>query len=386
MRLINILLLLILLLLGSCIDRFVPDTTRYDDMIFIECLVNNDTTTRSRLLISQSAPLYTYSEHSNAKPQKLSGAVAGIICNDGNEFPFDESAPGTYLTASDFIPEPGKSYKLFVLYDGNIFESNFEKMRAASPIDSITYKTVLDKRSEDGITVSGYRFFTSTHQDAAGISYYRWSMDATYLFSVPYTATHIWNGKETLPASNDSVKTCFFSKNITGIYVASTSGLAENRIINAPLHFESQYGEALSIRYSLHVKQLSISESAYRFWNDLSKLVDRAGGLYEIQPFSVRGNVFCTTESDVKVAGIFEVAGVTDTRIFADRPTDFKIIPFTCYQQYVGTRDYPWYRVPKGAFLTLDLYTLNYLISSADCYDCTLRGGYTTRPPFWEDH
>jgi hypothetical protein len=367
MRSNKIILLICTLLAASCVDRFIPVTARYDQTLFIECLIA-DGANLATVKISLSAPIATEESDSiTYKPNGVSGAQARILCTDGKEYFCAENLPG-YYTAMDFKALPGQSYKLVVNYGGNTFESDFQEMKPCPPIDSISHKPVVQKLSESGEVVDGYRFYASTHDSAEGASYYRWTLDATFIYTVPYIASHIWDGRNTTVASNKLVRTCWKSKEISGIYISKSAGLAENRVIEAPLNFESQSGDELSIRYSLNVRQYAISQSAFEFWENIQKLVSQTGSLYQTQPSRILGNIRCTTDPAVAVTGIFE----------------FPVIPVRCLLLTVGV-DIPWWRLPAGSYVTMDYQSNSFLTATPSCYDCRLRDGTLEKPPFWND-
>ena len=137
------------------------------------------------------------------------------------------------------------------------------------------------------------------------------------------------------------------------------------------------------IKYSLHAIQLSISESSYRFWDDLNKLINETGGLYETQPFRLKGNIHCTSDPDVNVAGVFEVAGVSELRVFALRPTEFIVFSTDCPMDTVGVESFPWSEVKPGSYIAQPDEGL-FMTGEDKCFICTLRGGTLDRPPFWE--
>ncbi len=386
MRLNKFILLVIAALTASCVERFIPETTGYEKVLFIECLITNDTAVRPVVHISRTAPVVSQAGGKlTYVPEKVSGASVRIECDDNNITYFPQSGAGNYLPDTVFKAEIGKSYKLIINVDNKIYESDFQKLNASPPIDSITCRHVLQKRSEDGLIIEGYRFYANSHSSEPGPSFYRWTLDATFRYQAPYLSTHIWTGRTTNAESNRLVRDCWKSKNIPGIYIANTRGLSENRIREAPLNFESQFGDELTIRYSLNVKQYNISESALDFWDNVTKLVNETGTLYETQPFRIEGNIRCASDPSAYVAGIFEVAGVSTLRIFVGRPSGFTIFPPECFLQQVGTRDFPWYRLPPLSFVTEQSPNV-FMTANQACYDCQLRGGTLDKPPFWKEN
>jgi len=384
MRWSNILVIFALIGLGSCIDPFVPETADYDGMIFMECLFSDDSTEATLLYISKTVAIVASQRPNGSNiPEPVSGAMAYIVDGDNGYYPFFEPDPGTYRLVEELRPIEGQKYHLLVTIDGTQFRSTEEMLHPAAEVDSITYAVDRQQVLETMEVYEGYRFQVSTHEDHSEAVYYRWDMKATFQYTVPYEATHVWDGRQTRSSSNAHLRTCWKTKNIVGIFIDNTLGLVENKLTKTPLHFESQYGDALSERYALLVKQRRISKEAWTFWNDLDQLVNQNGGLYDIQPFRTQGNVFCVSDNPVYVAGIFEVASVTEKRSFFNKPAEFENIPVRCVMDTVGTEELPWDILPPGTWVTEDFYSGEFLTSFESCYDCTVKGGETNKPPFW---
>ena len=373
----------LLLITVSCIEPFVPDTTSYDDILFIEARLTNDIQLPPQALISRTSPLNPEEEDVGDR-RPVSGAEIYILCDDGAEYPFYESLSGKYIPVDmDFIGVTGKSYKLILYYDGNTYESDFEKLLNSPAIDSITATPAQQKRSETGELVDGLQFYISTRNDQQPPSYFRWILDATFKYEVPLRASHIYDGTGPVFNLNRNIIRCWKSYDISGIFISNTEGLTENAIVEAPLNFVDQYGDDLSLKYSLHARQLIISRQAFMFWNDLDKLTNQTGGLYESQPFRLEGNISCTTDQFVNVTGIFEVAGVSEGREFFPVPEEFDIFRKECELELVGTETLPWSKLPVGTYLTEDPPEV-FSTSDIECFDCRARGGTLEKPYFWQ--
>ncbi len=386
MRLSKVIILLSMVFIGSCVDPFIPATTSYDNILYIECLLSNDNSSVQKVRISHSTPIISSTGiNSIVQRANVSGAMVRVFELDSESSIFSETLPGIYEADSSFRPEIGKTYKLEVLFEGNTFESDEVTMMAGTSIDSISFKHTKEKVSESSPVYDGYHFYVSTHDDSDGPSYFRWASEATYFFRSFYDATHIYINRTQVPANNNDVKFCWTSNTMKGIYVTNTEGLTENKVLESPLHFQSQYGDALSIRYSLNVKQYKISRDVWQFWNQMARQVNQNGGMYDTQPFRIEGNIRCTSDPTVMVTGIFEVAGYSEKRIYVDRPLEFDILPVFCPRDEIGTRDLPWYRIPSGSYIIYDYDVGAYMYSSPQCFDCTLKNGTLEKPDFWDD-
>lgn len=365
----------------SCIDPYTPDTSGYEEMLLIEGIISDDPSVPARVSISKSKPL-----SDNGYYELGFSATVMIICDDGSVYPFTEILSGKYENLNDpIVLEEGKYYKLQVsTSDNKIFESDYEPYIPGPPVESITFYPETKKISDYGFAEAGLQFYANTRGIDNEPIYLRWLLEATYNYSVPYTSDYIWNGLSMEEFRNSEFINCWKDVEIPGIYISDSYGLTENMISNAPLNFVSQHGDELTIKYSLMVTQLSISKASYKFWYDLNTLINKTGGFYETQPFRIRGNIECVSDSELEVSGVFEVASVTKKRVFAPRPTDFQIFnTLRCELDSVGTESFPWASLSSGSYLK-HIGSGYFATSSSHCFICTQRGGTNIKPAFWE--
>jgi hypothetical protein len=385
MRLSNVIITFFVMVVfaSSCIEPFTPGTSDYDEMLLIEGLITDNPMVPARVTISKTISL---DRNYLGNYWFGSGAMVLVVCDDGNVYPFTETYAGNYVDIANALePEAGKLYKLTVQTNtGEIFESDFESYKPSPPIDSITFTPEEKKISELDVREEGLQFYANSKSIDGEPVYLRWMLDATYTYSVPLYSEYIWNGETLEEYHNDEFRVCWKNENIGGIFIGNSYGMAQNRVADAPLNFVSQFGDQLMIKYSLHAFQLSISESSYRFWYDLNQMINETGGLYETQPFRLEGNIRCTSDPDVNVIGVFEVAGVSELRVFAPRPTEFRVYStYHCHNDTIGGELLPWSKVRPGSYVFEPDEGL--FITSADfCFICTLNGGTIVRPPFWE--
>ncbi|MCA1756047.1 MAG: DUF4249 domain-containing protein [Bacteroidales bacterium] len=394
--------LFILLLLQGCIDPFTPGDLKFENMLFIEAHVTDDPELPPIVRISHAYPL-EYDNYEGEPMANIYGANVYIEDDNGARYYFSQEVifhyksligpqpgynPGVTYTLSEpgFELTEGRSYRLQIeTDDGYIFESEYEKYLPSPPIQDITWGVDRWETKESGDQDEGYRFYISSASVDNEPLFLRWKPDATYKYSVPFLASYRWNGISLDQASNTDIMVCYKDERINGIFTGTSEGLEENRVVDAPLHTVSRVGDRLQITYSLHVKQMRISQGAYQFWKDLQTLLYETGGLYESVPFRLSGNIQCTSHDDFNLAGVFEVAGVSETRAFVPRNyDDFTVDTYRCVADTIGTADLPWDKVPSGSWIREDEPEV-YLTAPATCFDCRVRGGYTQQPAFWEN-
>lgn len=372
-------LLSLFILTGSCIEPFTPLTKGYDEMLVIEGILTNDINIPAQVKISKSKGFGQIGSY-----EVISRAEVWIYCDDGSMYQLEETVEGVYARINNpIVSEPGKSYKLQIeTTDNKVFESNFELYNEGSPVDSIRYEPESIRMSEIGEPLHGLQFSVNSASNDSNPVFLRWLLNCTYEYSAPYNSQYIWDGTEMVEFENNSTLYCWKTDAVKGIYTGDSQGMVGNKVVDIPLNFVSQYGDELSIKYSLEVVQLSISRSSYKFWFDLSRMMNDSGGLYETQPFRIRGNISCTSDPEIAVSGVFEVGGVTRSRVFAERPTAFPIYEYECSIDTIGENT-PWETLRVGQYIT-DLGMGSYGTSETICYDCTARGGTNIKPSFWE--
>jgi len=379
-------------MLSGCIDPYDPGDLKFENMLFIEARITDDPGITPYVSFKHAYPFSDYNIWDETIVN-TSGATIYIENTKGERwyfidqfYPWLGSMPSYYysLTDTNFTLQEGESYRIYIeTTDGYIFESQYEKYLASPPVEEITYNYDTWETDETGESTDGYRFYISSRSEEEDPLYLRWILDATYYYRVPYDASYYWTGDTMIDTTSQALRVCYMDEYIDGIFTGTSEGLAINRVADAPLHGVSRYGDRLQVKYSLHVKQIRIPSSAYRFWNDLKSLLYETGGLYETIPFRLTGNISCVSHEDISVAGLFEVAGVSETRIFVPRPGEFRIVTDRCIPDTISLGDFRRGNMPAGSWI-MELEPDLYITAPVTCFDCTAKGGYTQEPPFWE--
>jgi hypothetical protein len=178
------------------------------------------------------------------------------------------------------------------------------------------------------------------------------------------------------------MRTCWHTAPVNNIFTYSTKYIDKPELVGFPINYVSTVNKTLSIRYSLLVSQLSISEQAFNFWDALRQQNIEKNNLYSQQPFQIRGNIKNVDNTEEPVLGYFTVAGVSKKRIFINRPP--LIFHYDeCTPDYEGMR---FIRFEPGPINIVDIDGTKAMGNSESCFDCRLEGGTLTPPPFWENN
>ncbi len=362
----------------SCIDEYWPALDKYEHVLVVDGLLNN----------GDNPVLINLSYSSGLDTQLIEPVIGGelyILDENQLETPLIETEPGTYVAAdSDFKGVVGKSYQLHIhLSNGQDYVSNLCSLLTPSPIDSVygireTHASDVYNETEYGI-----QFYIDNHSDNINdTSYYIWRLTQTYKYMAAFTLDYLWEG-EFIPYPNpDSLRTCWKTTTPPNIYLQSTKYYDIPVLKQIPLNYVSTETKALSIRYSLHVKQLTVSKDTYDFYNILQQQNADQDNLYSKQPYQVRGNVVNINNPDEPVLGYFIVAGVTEKRIYIKRP----VLEFHYYvcdpdvESMYYIRWEPKYKWP--IYITVTENGAMAMAPRRSCFDCQKEGGTLTRPVF----
>jgi hypothetical protein len=279
MRITNyIIILIILMIIGSCITQFIPETDEDQNLLVVEGLITNQDEGNT-IRLSLSMPL---GKKAVVKP--LKGCVVTVTDDQGGTMYFPESStPGTYKSTS--VGVIGRKYTLHIKTNSSItnsysYESLPLEMNAVPPIDSIYYEKIkIADKTRWSPLLQGCQIYLDTYDPTGNCKYYRWDYNETWEFRLPFSK----------PVNN----TCWISNNASVINIKNTSVISEDRISRYPLNFISNETDRLKVRYSILVNQYSLNEDEYDYWEKLQNVTQDVGSLYDIIPSSVPGNIYC---------------------------------------------------------------------------------------------
>jgi hypothetical protein len=369
----QIILLVILLLLSSCIAQFIPEVDEDRELLVVEGLITNKAGINT-IKLSKSLPL---GRKNLAKP--LKGCQVRITDDIGRNYTLKETLPGTYVTdPAMFKGIIGVSYTLHINTNTAFNNLNFESipmlMKPVPAIDSLYYEKLTLKEG-DGIShpQEGCQIYLNTSDPQNNCRFYRWEYSETWEFRLPYTVPN---------------KICYITNNSGIINVKNTSVLAEDKINRYPLNYITNSTDRLKVKYSILVNQYSLNEDEFIYWEKLQTISEDIGGLYDVTPSAIPSNIVCINNPAEKVLGYFSVSSVESKRLFIKEYFWGQINLYTnCATDTVIGRSA---LQNNNIFLwVIEDHTdedppWKVFSDKKGCADCTTRGT-TTKPPFWDE-
>lgn len=393
-----------LIILNNCIDEIGGVVDGYEDLIVVEGMLTNEDTEYTIKLSRTSADV-------NVLGDPVEGASVSVEDGKGNKFDFKEENKGIYVSDDDqFRGEINETYQLTIqIKEGDTYQSEWCVLNEPGEIDSIyfekrQYYSSAERRNMDGVSIYADGKSCSENDDVS----LRWKCYSTWKFMVQYPTYHKLysyapDSVTRIPYQN---KFCWKSSVTDNINIYSFKNTNTKEVTKQHmLLLRPSESDVVSIRYSVLVKQYSISLDEYNFWRNIKETTQETGDIFGKQPYTVVGNIKNITTPSRRAVGFFRVAGVTSKRTYIDRAEVSKMkIPVETFvnhcpvdtglidsARYTNIYDvYNHFVVDSGAGLVdmvTNLYTgeiLGLRVTNKKCNDCTKTGSGIT-PSFWEE-
>ncbi len=359
--------MVLILLTGGCVTEFIPESKDAKQMVVIEGMIT-DQPVANRVKVSMSMPLDKL-----LNPVPVRSAIVQIKDDKGNMWTLTEKEPGCYYTdPRQFRGVPGRMYALLVNTFTGLYVSSFVEMTASPPIDSLYYEKEFVKLNQLGQVVEGCRIYLDTRDPSNNARHFRWDYSETWMIRLPYLVPN---------------NICWITLESNQVFLGNTSYLTESKVSRFPLKsIATETDDRLRELYSMLVTQYTISEEEFRYWEKIQKMTDKTGGLYDVIPMNVEGNMRNVADPEEQVLGYFSVSSAVSRRIFIKdyfaglkdlySGCPYATVPINQTIRYLG--DIYWIII-----MNYDEGTKTYT-DQLRCADCTTRGS-TVRPDFWPD-
>jgi hypothetical protein len=305
----------------GCIDPFQPEVRRSDNLYVVEGLITNEVGPYY-VEISKSI---RYGGNIEGR-ERVSNASVEIFDDSDNCYPMEEIIKGRYATVDQgFIGEPGKEYFLRIItQEGIQIISTPEKMPTPVDITEINLRLIQKQFINNSGNISFdyfVEFLIDITLENSSSRFFKYDWEGTYKTIPPFNGIYI-----DCPNFNpefdpnftpiDPSAFCYVTdKAEKFINVLSTESITEGIYFN---HIITQINPNIKFewRYSLLVKQLSITKSAYSFYNAIESQQNNVGGLFDSPPTRIKGNLRIEGAEKNEVLGYFMVASVSSKRAF----------------------------------------------------------------------
>lgn len=308
----NVLLKVFLILLPvtypftGCVEPVELQTEDFKSALVVEGIIT-DELKRQEIQLRRTFPL----EVDGPSPE--SDALVSVTDDFGNEYLFEEAAPGYYLSLDEFQAISGRSYVLHIETAGGTYVSQPQQIPTHSEISDLYAERTLHK-GDDGVAL-----LVDLEASSGASGYFKYTYEETYKIISPFTFPLdlvYRDGKFIEVPKTKEERVCYATKKSQEIILANTNAQEGNRLNHYLVRFIDSDNAALAYRYSLLLKQYSISEETYSFYETLKDFSDSESIFSQNQPGFINGNIRSVQNPDEKVIGVFSAAAVDSERIF----------------------------------------------------------------------
>jgi hypothetical protein len=317
-------------------------------------------------------------------------AVLTVEGDNNSNYQLTEASIGYYYYEGLTL-DTTRKYRLHIktIDAPDEYLSDYVSVKITPPIDSV------------GFTVknNGLQIYVNTHDPQNSTKYYRWDYEETWQFHSEFYSYYYSDGASLLSRPQDQqIYYCFADSLSSDIVLGSSAKLSSDVIFQNPVKFIPSTAERLETKYSILVHQYALTPDAYNFWANLRQNTEELGGIFDVQPSNINGNIYSISKKSEPVIGFVTACTVQSKRIFITRdqvPLSWQpISPYNCVQDTFRLADksgqdqtralipLPPSELATSALLK-DGIVYGYLGADTRCVDCTLRG-FTFTPDFWK--
>ena len=282
------------------------------------------------------------------------------------------------------------------------------------PIDTVYYEKGEEISGSLGESLKGIKIYLNSGSATGMNKFFRWTFEETWKFFLdnpPRYQCTILDDTDLFFEEVPVVKETCWKNNKSGNIVTNSILAGQPEYINKQ---EIQFiapskSDRLTHQYSILVKQFSISEKEYDFWNNLKKVSETGGDIFNSQPYPVISNIHNVNDANEMVLGYFEVSAVSQKRIFITAheldPLNLPHYKSACTEYVKSPDDWPpsssmgksptWIEIyhmfmDSGDFifvepiLSSDSTLLKLVFATNVCSVCEF-SGVSAKPDFWID-
>src|SRR5450432_582848 len=369
-----------------CRKPYAPIVIRASNhFLAVDGLINTGAGGNSTIILTRSLNLYdTIPIYPELNAQVLIQASGGMIYTL-----IDTGANGVYVSTQQNL-DPSQQYQLNITTsEGNKYASDFVTPKISPPIDSLTWELVNDPVAE----TEKVNIYANAHDPTNNTRYYRWDYLETWQHRSTYES--FWGQKNGIIYAifpDESTYNCWTTLPSHEILLGSSVALSEDIINHVAIASFLKNDPKMDIEYSLLLRQYPLTAEAYNYWLTVQKNSQSLGGLFDLQPAQIKGNLHGVTNPKDPVLGYISASSVQEQRMFIHNGTSlpgWKSIPIVdCPIQYYPT-DTSFFNIVNYPDTS---YAVWYFVSGPppvekltykSCLDCRYQGGTNIKPAYW---
>ena len=316
--------LFITLLMGQCVTKFDPKITENTPKLVVDGLITY-----------QPGPYqirlqYSYPYTNQTSVNTIGGATVELSDDKGTKETLIDRGYGLYETAATGIRGTvGRKYSISIKTpDGKKYLSQPELLKPVAEFGTIV--TEYQQTATPGLR-GQFNVFVNVKDPQTPNDFYRWKWThyekLTYCY---YLHTNI--GGRLIRERSECCESCWKVEACNGCIILANDRLTNGKTITGISLTKIPY-DAVS-DYFMVFEQHSLTAEAYQFWKAVDSQINNSGGIFDLPPATVIGNVACTSHPEDQVLGYFGASSIAYKPMHIPR-NNVKALPFQLY-------DAPW--------------------------------------------
>ncbi|HEY2348099.1 MAG TPA: DUF4249 domain-containing protein [Puia sp.] len=379
------LLILVISSVFNCRKPYEPPAIKASSHILaIDGVINMGANSSSQFVLTRSRSLL---DTITDLPEL--GAQVMIRSAAGTNYPLiDTGTNGIYISEMLNL-DAGQKYQLAVTTaEGSKYLSDLVTPKLSAPIDSVNWD--LEEDPSFGTEVANV--YVNSHDPSNSTRFYRWDYLETWQHVSIYES--FWAlGPGSLEYGlfpNQTTHTCWSTALSTSIVLGTTITLNSDVISQIKVATFNKDDPKMDIKYSMLVRQYPLDEQAYTYWLNVQKNSQSLGGLFDLQPGQLPGNIHGVTNSKDPVVGYVSACSIGEKRIFIsnDQLPGWHSNPEkNCPILTIAPPDpnnVVYWNYPDTSFQLYYYASGAMIITYKTCLNCMYQGGTIVKPDFWQ--
>ncbi|MEM7186145.1 MAG: DUF4249 domain-containing protein [Bacteroidota bacterium] len=296
----------------ACVEEINVSEETFDSALVVDATITNQQQ-RHQIYLSRT---YQFEDDG---PAAETGAQV-LVSGNGVTYRFDESeVPGVYVSSTEFAAQSGIDYTLQInTSDGSVYTSVAKQLT-----NNVGIENIYVQRENNDDDVNGMSIYIDSYNPGGDSQFYRYEYEETFKIVAP-----LWRDQDAIVIEGypfctvglterpEEQRICFRTETSNTTNLFTTANLSEDRVTRHLVHFVQSDDYKISHRYSLLARQYVHSQEVFEYLETLDSFIQEGSLFSQIQPGFVPGNISSETNPNQMVIGYFEVASVTEKRVF----------------------------------------------------------------------
>lgn len=293
----------------GCEDVYRPEIMDIAEFPVIEARITNNPAF-NYIIISRTTK---FTDQLTFNP--VSDAKVEIMKEDGTFYPATPTTAGYY--SFNYALEPQKRYKLRIIFDDELYESNWETLPPLPAIEKFYVEPHEQVNYSNNLYGVPQKYYIKGFQVSVDLpvtadnKYYLFRWHSYLQFVIPKQSSRSYEWLSFTKTSSDNMAEPPIHSYSS---IISKHELMFNTLDYISYLDTADYPErkkAMDLGWIFEIDQYGQSDGAHQFFQSAAKQLKAEGQLFDPMYSQIKGNISCTTNPEKKMLGVFDLCSVT---------------------------------------------------------------------------